>query len=150
LFTNIKGDLLSAFNRDDVVAIAHQVNCKGVMGAGLAKQIKNSYPEVFAQYKMAHDKVDDLLGKIQVIETENDKAVVNMFSQYGYGRDKRYTDYQALQICLIKLRDSFEGAVAIPKFIGCGLAGGDWNKVKNIIKHVYSESDKQLYIYSLK
>lgn len=33
----IKGDLLKA----EETFIAHQVNCKGVMGAGVAKQIKN-------------------------------------------------------------------------------------------------------------
>jgi nicotinamidase-related amidase len=32
-------------------AIAHQVNLMGVMGAGLAKQIKQKYPTVYAQYK---------------------------------------------------------------------------------------------------
>lgn len=30
--------------------IAHQVNCKGVMGAGLAKQIRLKYPIVYQAY----------------------------------------------------------------------------------------------------
>ena len=36
--------------------------------------------------------------------------------------------------------------IAIPK-IGCGLAGGDWEKVKVIIEDVFSEYD--VVVYSL-
>lgn len=35
--------------------LCHQVNCVGVMGAGIALQIKGKWPEVFKQYK---DKCD--------------------------------------------------------------------------------------------
>ena len=41
-----KGNLLDA--QTDV--IAHQVNCQGVMGSGVAKQIKEKWPDVFKQY----------------------------------------------------------------------------------------------------
>lgn len=149
MFTNVKGDLLNAYEDSNVIAIAHQVNCQGVMGAGLAKQIRNSYPEVYVNYKKACDNLNDLLGKIQVIGVGNRRAVVNMFAQDGYGRGGLYTDYSALQSCFVKLRDSLRGPVAIPRGIGCGLAGGEWDKVKNIIKHVYGNSEKKLYIYSL-
>jgi len=37
------GDVLKA----ETKVIAHQVNCKGVMGAGLAKQVKSKFPIVF-------------------------------------------------------------------------------------------------------
>ena len=42
----VKGNILNA--TEDI--ICQQVNCKGVMGAGLAKQIKEKYPEVFESY----------------------------------------------------------------------------------------------------
>ena len=41
----VKGDLLSS----DVKIRCHQVNCRGVMGAGLALQVKQKYPEAFEQ-----------------------------------------------------------------------------------------------------
>jgi len=149
LITEVNGNLFNALKRDGVVAIAHQVNCQGVMGAGLAKQIKVEYPEVYNQYKKAYYKTSDLLGKVQPVSLSNGKAVINMFAQFDYGRDKVYTDYDAFKTCLIKIRDHINGAVAIPKGIGCGLAGGDWSKVMDIINDVYAESDKELYIYSL-
>ena len=30
--------------------ICHQVNCMGVMGSGVAKQVKERYPKVFEEY----------------------------------------------------------------------------------------------------
>lgn len=47
---NIVGDLLK---QDKVDIICHQTNCKGVMGAGIAFQIKRAYPEVFKLVRMA-------------------------------------------------------------------------------------------------
>lgn len=43
----INGDLLEAKE----TYIAHQVNCYGAMGRGVALQIKNRYPDVNAAFK---------------------------------------------------------------------------------------------------
>lgn len=46
------GDILTPVeNPDDLVVVCHQVNCMGVMGAGLAKQVRNRYPGVYRAYK---------------------------------------------------------------------------------------------------
>ena len=45
----IDGDLFTT----DARFIVHQVNCKGVMGSGVAKQVRNKYPHVFVEYKKA-------------------------------------------------------------------------------------------------
>lgn len=42
----INGDLLEAKE----TYIAHQVNCYGAMGRGVALQIKNRYPDVYRRY----------------------------------------------------------------------------------------------------
>ena len=47
MITVINGDLLSS--QEDY--ICHQVNCMGVMGAGVALQIKKVYPDVYNQYQ---------------------------------------------------------------------------------------------------
>ena len=31
--------------------ICHQVNCQGVMGSGIAKQVREKYPKVYKEYK---------------------------------------------------------------------------------------------------
>ena len=35
--------------------ICHQVNCQGKMASGIAKQIRNTYPQVYDAYKAKYD-----------------------------------------------------------------------------------------------
>lgn len=146
--------------------ILHQVNCQGVMGAGLAKQIKDKYPVVFLAYKAMceEDKKlrlrtgqlqSNLLGRIQVCYKENypigrvddPQVIVNLFAQDRYGRDGRcYTDYDALRLCLEKVNQRFAGkSVAVPYLMGCGLAGGDWNVVSKLIDVTLKDCQVVLY-----
>ncbi|PAD84952.1 Appr-1-p processing protein [Niallia circulans] len=148
----VKGNILDA--REDL--ICHQVNCKGVMGAGLAKQIRNKYPVVFEKYKnLCNSHVDKLLGSTQYVDVSDGKVVVNMFAQDGYGRGKRQTDYDALRLCLESIHYTVTSnntvlngkSVALPYQIGCGLAGGDWDIVYKMIKEILG--DIELTIYKL-
>lgn len=140
-----RGNILSS--TADV--ICHQVNCKGVMGAGLAKQIKAKYPELFTQYKsMCAEYGYMLLGDVFLYKAEG-QFVANLFAQNGFGRDKRYTDYNAFRNCLKSLKKvvSEDKKVAFPYNIGCGLAGGDWDTIYSIIKE--EMSDYQIEIWCL-
>ena len=47
MIKTVNGNILEA--TEDI--ICHQVNCQGVMGSGLAKQIRSKWPSVFADYK---------------------------------------------------------------------------------------------------
>jgi len=129
--------------------IAHQVNSMGVMGSGIAKQIKEKYPEVFDQYrKFFINNKFTALGKCQIVKTEDNKYIANLFGQYNYGRDKQYTDYKALEEALFSLKVSAKDhkkSVAIPFNIGCGLAGGSWEVVYKIIEEVFQDYDVTLY-----
>ena len=128
--------------------VAHQVNCKGVMGAGLAYQIKTQFPDVYEVYRKACNRVaksSDLLGKIQVKQ-----GIVNLFAQDGYGTDKRHTDYEALETCLNKLAlymtQHGMRTLALPYGLGCGLGGGNWDTVHSIIKRAFDNTDITVYI----
>jgi len=131
------------FEKGDIVTgnypiFCQQVNCKGVMGAGLAKQIKTKYSEVYNQYKMYCDVAS--LGKCDYVPTKDRRICINMFAQDGYGRDKRYTDYDAFKECLehisffMKFRSKNKPSIAFPYGIGCGLAGGDWYIILGMLK----------------
>lgn len=147
MITIIEGDILNA--KEDI--IAHQVNCQGVMGAGLAKQIKNKYYNSFLTYKHACDGVsdkNDLLGSIRRYREEDGKVICHIFSQLNYGRAKRQTDYEALRNGLKKLEiiaRNNDKTVALPYGIGCGLAGGDWDIVYKIIDEVFKDYEVTLY-----
>ena len=144
----VSGDLMTA----DADAICQQVNCRNVMGAGLAKSIYTKWPAVKESYHRYCEKVGDpysLLGSIQIVRTpEMPFDVVNVFGQLNYGRTLvRYTDYRALKKAFRKIQDHYDRSakIAFPYGFGCGLAGGDWNEVLSIIE--WCLDDHQIIVY---
>ena len=140
----------------DCKVIAHGVNCQGVMGSGVAKALYEKYPEVKKQYiqffKECPFNPDAILGARQLVEC-CDKIIFNCFTQQNYGYDKQvYLNYQALKSVLERVYyycdDKKINEIAIPK-IGCGLAGGDWDQVEEIINEVFPE-DFKVIVYELK
>lgn len=145
----VKGDLF----KTPLLVIAHGCNAQGVMGSGVAKIVKDKYPEAYKAYKERYDSATDKhlsalpLGDMSV-SNSNGLMIVNMVTQKNYGRDgERYVSYDAVSACFSSLNRYFKGtAVAIPK-IGAGLGGGDWNVIEAIIN---SETpDVEIWVYEL-
>lgn len=135
-------------------AILHQVNCQGVMGSGVAKQVKEKYPIVFEQYKSWCDDPElkpSLLGRIQTVHIDDTgkHAIVNLFAQDKFGYDGNcYTDYEALKQCLTEVNKAFAGCtVAIPYLMACHRGGGDWSVVSKMIEETLTDCDVTLYEY---
>lgn len=149
------GDVLET----PIEIIAHQVNCLGTMGAGVAKQIKDKYPQVESWYKIyCHRRhTQTILGTGQMV-CRGDHTFFNIFAQYGYGTSKRQTDYEAFKsgfkdaIAKYRFMDNdYESKIeiAIPYHIGCGLAGGDWKTISNILEQLEREENVIFYAYKL-
>jgi O-acetyl-ADP-ribose deacetylase (regulator of RNase III) len=117
--------------------IVHQVNNRGVMGAGLAKQIRALYPQHYQDYKS--QKLN--LGSL-VITTISPKElyIIGLIAQDGYGRDKCYTNYEAFTDCLKHLHNFHNKYphlnIYMPYGIGCGLAGGNWDHISKLINTI--------------
>lgn len=91
-----------------------------------------------------------LLGRTQFVAVCERKVIANLYGQLNYGRKERirYTDYLGLYNALKSLRESAEAnslTVALPHGIGCGLAGGDWDKVCKMIEAVFEGYHVTLY-----
>ncbi|MGI0075869.1 MAG: macro domain-containing protein [Nitrosopumilaceae archaeon] len=126
--------------------IGHGVNCKGVMGAGIALAIKTKWPEVYNRY---HEHVkkfpNDLLGTCYFVRLKEYLLIANMFTQQTYGRNGKYANVDAIRKSFnITLERAYQEnlPVYIPK-IGCGLGGLDWERdvrpvIENCADH-YSE-----------
>lgn len=137
-----KGDLLSGPEK----YILHGCNAQGVMGSGVALQIKEKYPEAYEYYMYSHvtDGLD--MGSIITVACE-DRIIVHCITQEYYGRNKNcvYVDYNAVKNCLHLVNHNFKCAdVAMPK-IGCGLANGDWNIVEKIINETMVDCQPVVY-----
>lgn len=141
----IKGDI---FNCTENI-IVHQVNCQGVMGHGLALQVKEKYPEVFNAYfhYCKTNKAEDILGTSLICEANDGKYIANIFGQINYGEGLQ-TDYEKLENGLNEIKEfacEKNLSIAIPYKIGCGLAHGDWNIVSKIVRKVFSKMDANIY-----
>lgn len=139
----------------DADIICHQVNCQGVMGSGVAKEVRERYPEVYAQYKYLCDinkgYPAGLLGKAQIVSTDNvfSRYIANCFGQDKYGYDgAQYTSVGALMEALIYVAEQarqFNWKVAMPYKIGCVRGGADWDTVKKIIDVTFQGVDVELW-----
>ena len=114
--------------------IVQQVNCRKVMGKGLALAIRSKWPQVFDAYRQKQWQ----LGDVQLVQVSDAPLYVcNLAGQDGYGTDKRYTDYDALRIGLRRVQAWTIKAnlpLHIPAGIGCKLGGGNWETVQDIIQ----------------
>lgn len=114
--------------------ILHQVNCKGVMGAGFALVIRRKFPDCYSGYRKYCRENNNLLGKVYIYEND-DYIILNMFSQDDYGINKIQTDYNAMEIALKYIRELYPyEIITAPYKIGCGLAGGDWDIVSKLLE----------------
>ena len=84
MIKHIKGNIFEQ-NAD---VICHQVNCQGVMASGVAKQVREKYPWVYATYKRACDKAKKskmrMLGRCQEVFIDENKNFVDIIHQKCY------------------------------------------------------------------
>lgn len=141
----IKGNMLTGVKEGYML---NGCNCQGVMGSGLAKEVKERFPEAYEDYREWYCSGRLELGEVQYIplyewtdaddKYEGDFFLVNCMTQEYYGTGKRHLDYEALATCIEKINHSAleDNAPRVLNFpmIGCGLAGGNWEIVKTIIE----------------
>jgi O-acetyl-ADP-ribose deacetylase (regulator of RNase III) len=123
--------------------LIHGCNAQGVMGSGIALEIKNRWPGCFAAYKDFLACRVDVLGGIAYYNIpDTTLSIANCITQEHFGKDgKKYVSYQAIQ-------KAFTGVVAMAHLtgeevhyplIGAGLGGGDWAIISEIIDSVFEK-----------
>jgi len=118
------------------------------MGAGIAAEIKRKYPDAYrADLATAFGSRHKLgLFSVGVVANNpNVKHIVNLYGQYSFGTGRVELDYEAFSSGIQKVVTWAEGidpnmTVGIPYGIGCGLAGGDWRRVKEIINQSFANT----------
>lgn len=112
--------------------IGHGVNTYGMMGAGIAKQFKDRYPEMFDAYHKQCSYRTIAVGDDFRYDYFN-VTIHNIASQDRPGPHANYAwlarGLSRAMVCVDQANDS---RIAIPE-IGCGIGGLEWPVVKNII-----------------
>jgi O-acetyl-ADP-ribose deacetylase (regulator of RNase III) len=155
----IKGNLLTA----DTQYIAHQCNCLTNRAAHLSKAMFDEFPhaDVYSSRdrKTHWTESRDKPGTIDVRGNGEEKRyVINMFGQVFPGKPKfpdskadgfeaRRSHFNKCLEELAKIEDL--QSVGFPYGIGCGAAGGDWNKYIEMIEEFADENEVEVTIYKL-
>lgn len=130
----IKGDLVEMAKVGDFDVIVHGCNCYHSMTGGIARQLKETFPEISkSDEKTTYgdiSKLGSFSSTIITLDSGKLLNIINAYTQYMPGRDVRYG---AILESFIKINIAFpDKKIGIPK-IGCGIAGGEWDIVEQII-----------------
>lgn len=150
----IDGNLLDFPN--GINFIAHSCNTQNVMGAGIARQIKDRYPKAYEADCYAENEKDNVLGSysFSIVDSIINKGIYNMYTQDTIGNG-REVNYEAFYIALNKVASHIEwqdshfkqtSTLGLPWGISCGLAGGSWSIIFAMINDILFDKTFKTYI----
>lgn len=136
--------------------IAHSCNTHNVMGAGIALDIKHTYPEAYAADCHAMMEGDNKLGWYSFAWTDatQSKGIYNMYTQSSIGQG-RQVDYEAFYNALYNVAEHIEwqdkhddktSTFGLPYGISCGLAGGSPRIINSMIREILVNRPFKTYI----
>jgi O-acetyl-ADP-ribose deacetylase (regulator of RNase III) len=136
----IKGDLIKLALNGEFDVIVHGCNCFNSMGKGIAKTIKQNFPEAYKADQQSNRGDKNKLGYFTTATVKKflgDIIIVNAYTQFSYnskyGKNKCMVDYIAIEDVMKRIKKTFHGSrIGYPK-IGAGLGGGDWKIISGII-----------------
>lgn len=139
----IKGDLIKMGKDNEFDIIMHGCNCYNTMGAGIAAQIAQQFPD--AQLADAETVRGDA-GKLgtYTIGMSGRLVILNCYTQFGMsttGQD--VFEYTAFERVLDKIQYRFgKWRIGLP-LIGMGLAGGDADRIIPMIETFAQRVERQ-------
>jgi len=131
-----EGDLIKLAQQGFFDLIIHGCNCFCQMGAGIAKQIKKTFPAAYLADQKTTIGDRKKLGSCSFTKCQVKGGfckIINAYTQFHWSSFEKQIDYQAIRLCLKWIKENFSGQkMGLPK-IGAGLAGGDWSIIEKII-----------------
>ena len=173
-YKEVEGNLIKLARLGIFDVVTHGCNCFCTMGAGIAPAMAEAFG--CDRYDLEHEDYKGDINKLGQIDYETFVLLpdgrrlsnwvtdtlppssfmltaVNSYTQYKYGRNhndgmKNPLDYEALSLCMRKINKKFHGQrIGLPQ-IGAGLAGGNWNRIKNTIELELQDCDVTVVIFN--
>ena len=158
------GNVVDALLDGEVDFIAHCCNAQGVMGSGIAKEIKERIPNAYLAYRKHYEMLQERRTLKHFLgDCVEGGRVLNLVGQEFYGYDKkRYVNYGALASALSHCYHVIQFEVdkelpiyppnitiGIPYKMASDRAGGDWNIVLELVGHLVVPYVKDVIIYQM-
>ncbi|WP_432953913.1 macro domain-containing protein [Micromonospora haikouensis] len=149
----IRGDATSPQARGPKI-IAHVCNDIGGWGKGFVVAVSRRWPEPERAYRQWHRERsgnDFGLGATQLVQVRPDTWVANMVAQRGIrtGSNGPPIRYDAVERCLDTVAahaTRLSASVHLPR-IGCGLAGGRWERIEPLVVAALCDRDIATTVY---
>lgn len=127
--------------------LVNAVNCEGVMGAGMALEAKQRFPEMFLSYKHACDQKLLTVGKLQLYTKSSPYWILN-FPTKDKWRLPAKEEYIAkgLEKFVATYQEKGITSIAFP-MLGCGKGGLTPSVVLQMMKDYLSSLPIRIEIY---
>ena len=141
----IQSDILTGLDADEKTLILHGCNCHHTMGAGIAKYLRIKFPQIYIADIQQTVKGDvTKLGTYSTAIISPTLHILNCYSQFNWS-GRTPVDYAAIESCFKLIAQEYKGwSIRMPK-IGCGLAGGDWDIVEQLVAYYFIDFDVTVY-----
>lgn len=156
----IIGDATNPIVRDkENSLIVHCCNTLGAWGAGFVVPLGKRFPKAKESYKKYIEKNGrGLLGEVDEVKVADNIYVENLMGQsflYKKPNGEIPCNYIAIETGFLNIIEKWLAkaenySVHMPR-IGCGLAGGDWKTIENIIQRTFVDvAEVDVFVYDLK
>ncbi|MCL5959412.1 MAG: macro domain-containing protein [Chloroflexi bacterium] len=133
MIEHVRGNLLEA----DVEALVNTVNTVGVMGKGIALQIRQAFPANYEEYRKACKRSEVRPGRMLVVPTgtmTNPRYIINFPTKRHWKGRARLEDIESGLRALVEVVEQKEiHSLAVPP-LGCGNGGLEWSEVRPLIE----------------
>ena len=147
----VQGDLIALALSGHFDVIIHGCNCDCVMGAGIARSIREQFPEAYAADVKTKAGDTSKLGTYTAASCSRgayEIMVVNAYTQANPSGSGVLVNYESVRSVMQLIKQNFSGSrIGYPK-IGAGLARGDWSVIAGIITDELCGEDHTLVEYS--
>ncbi|AWN04045.1 phosphatase [Rhodococcus phage Peregrin] len=144
MIREFKGDVFES----GAPVIAHGCNTVGVMGAGIAKEIRKRYPEMHEMYVQKCDEQTFNPGDIY-LHMEDGQYIANLATQKYPGRNAKIEYIVESVSRLVQWAERHQVShIAMPR-IGAGIGGLAWDDVLLALEVSNGSSTVDIHCYYL-
>ena len=134
------------FFDSEAQTLVNTVNCRGVMGKGVALEFKIRFPDMYEDYREKCKLLKIEPGKVY-LHKGTTPWVLNFPTKDHW---KSYSNINNIKLGLQDLVQNYKGwgitSLAMPA-LGCGHGGLDWDKVKPLIKEYLGDLEIAIEVY---
>jgi len=137
--------------------IVHQCNCVSNTPMALAKSLFQAFPfaNTYTSRVYGDKTTYSTPGSIDVCGGMGKRYVINMYAQYYPGRPIHQDTFETrvgwFKSCLELIKECTQPgeSLALPYYIGCGAAGGDWEVYFSVIKNFAEKNKIKVVLYQI-